>query len=377
MSVINRMLKDLDKRQEASRTTYRPAAIAPARNWTRLIWIPVVLIIVVLVWLLLPEPSLESRDHAVSDDSAATQRATPQPTEAASTQPISDREQNNEDDRTIEAEASEAERLAEAQAKRQGPARSEPEFIPLPEVTTESEVTTTAQSEPQVEASSEPVSEPASATEETQSSGSMSITQVQLTPDELVARNLAKANEAFQKGDSTEGKELLEQALAVQPDHVEARLRLAAFWYGRGFGTEAVVLLRDGLDRRPQQPQLSFLLARVYQRIGQDNAALGALAGVVPGPDDALDFYSLRAELAQADGQYDVAIADYQRLTEIQPQRGQWWLSLALVQDDAGNWPAAIEAYEQARLRSDLSRDAVVYASDRIVELQASEGVSN
>lgn len=65
----------------------------------------------------------------------------------------------------------------------------------------------------------------------------MSVRRVQLSPAQLAARNLEKAEEAFSKGQQTQGQELLEQALTVQPLNTVVRERLAAYWYGRGYGT--------------------------------------------------------------------------------------------------------------------------------------------
>jgi len=54
------------------------------------------------------------------------------------------------------------------------------------------------------------------------------------------------------------------------------------------------------------------------------------------------------AERAQAAGDYATAASDYQRATKIRPDMPELWANLGLMQQEAGNIPAALESFQKA-----------------------------
>lgn len=203
----------------------------------------------------------------------------------------------------------------------------------------------------------------------------MSVRRVQLSPAQLAARNLEKAEEAFSKGQQQQGQELLEQALTVQPLNTVVRERLAAYWYGRGYGNRALAILQQGIQLEPQAADLKLLLARMYQRLDMSADALEVLKSMTLRAERAREGLSIRAELAWKAADYEQAVADYQALTQAQPGNARWWLGLALALDDSdvAAAAAAADAYRQALQIGGFTAATNLYIQDRLAQLQDSQ----
>jgi len=387
MSVINRMLRDLDQRKQQPGGTHQPAAIAPRASWSKaqlLIVVGVVLVGVAIgSWLLNsneqpaePKPLTLTRDagsnttpEAATSEATTAEAASP---EAASPE-ISATPATASDSAAERTRASESEPTAKVAADPQQAPDSDaigtndvaittatPATVAKETPTNKAALVAANESQRTTEAATETKPEPAS---------SLSIKRVQLSPSALAQRNLEKAEEAFNKGNQREGQRLLEEALAVQPMNIEVRERLSAYWYGRGFGNRAIVLLNEGIQLAPQADKLKLLLARIYQRLDMNNEAYQVLNGLtLTGSDDVVPL-AQRAELAWQNQDFERAIADYQRLTQVQPSHARWWLGLALAYDDHNQVIAATSAYQQALQVGGLNVASQQYIEARLAQL--------
>lgn len=368
MSVINRMLKDLDQRQQTSRTqTYTPAAVAPQPiHW---LWILLTVLISAAViigglnlwWMYSDKSEPEQPPVQVAEViKAPVQEETPAvskqpqnksivdvsslPTESATEQPT------GEEMVAISAvpTATETTQLAETQT-------SQPQAEPTEKV----ENSTIVPAKPQ----------PKVVKKQPENSGTLEVTRVQLSPEQLAKNNLEKARAAFEKGNRTEGQALLEKALVVKPDHVEVRSELAAYWYGRGMTTRALTLLQQGLDMRPQQAEWQLLFARILERIGRVEQAYTALLNIRNDAPQAPELLQLRAAAATQLGYFNEAAADYTVLAS-QFGDGRWWLAAAVAHEDGDHLEAAVRCYQQALQSRDLGSDAREYIEQRLAILE-------
>ncbi|KKO45217.1 hypothetical protein VT06_17190, partial [Arsukibacterium sp. MJ3] len=58
--------------------------------------------------------------------------------------------------------------------------------------------------------------------------------------------------EALDNNDIRQAMQRFQEALALEPNHHDARLQLAALSFGRGFAGDALQLLQEGVQRAPQ-----------------------------------------------------------------------------------------------------------------------------
>lgn len=351
MSVINRMLKDLDQRQHTARThTYTPAAVAPQP----IHWIWIVLTVVFSAAVILGGLNLwwmyssqdESAEVVVSRPVEPVEKPV-QPTQAEAKPNIAE----NQAIVDVSALPTPTTAVTSATPVVEEPQQTTPKAVP----------------EPELEAITQPAPKIVKKTAEPK--GTFEVTRVQLSPEQLAENNLEKARAAFKRGNRAEGQALLEKALVVKPDHVAVRSELAAYWYGRGMTTRALTLLQQGLDMKPQQAEWQLLFARILERIGRVEQAYTALVNIHEDAPEAEELLQLRAAAATQLGYFNEAAADYTVLATSSEQ-GRWWLAAAVAHEDADNLEAAVRCYKQAAQHRDLGADARDYVNQRLAVLE-------
>ncbi|WP_198679099.1 tetratricopeptide repeat protein [Aliidiomarina haloalkalitolerans] len=155
---------------------------------------------------------------------------------------------------------------------------------------------------------------------------------------------------------------------AVERDHMhhEARLELVVLLFSRGVVEESLELLNAGVILAPHFNEFRLVEARILQRIGQPDAALEVLNGTSAVlPTDA-DIFIMRAALATELGYYGVAVHSYQQLVSWRPDSGAWWLGLGYALELRGDKRDASEAYQRALRDSRLGADSRRFVMNRL-----------
>ncbi len=376
MSVINRMLRDLDQRQHnPGGASYPPAASAPQPvHWIWLVAVALgtaaVIIGALLIWWWANTAEVSADTTNKMPSIEPVQQLAEQSTKRSGDEKA--QQQNSEQPATEEPAATD---LSNAKASQPGSKPGAPVAVESSEQSADDNKTESgpAVAEPKpaekAESKKEPESKPKPDPEQTDASASsFEKTSVQLTARELAENNLEKARVALRKGEREKAQGLLEKALIVMPDHVAVRSELAAYWFGRGQVTRAIALLRNGLERQPMQSQWQLLHARILEQTGNIEDVYSTLLSIDPDAEEYPELLQLRAMAANQLGYFDQAAADYAALAAVQP-RGRWWLAAAAAFEDAGNIPAAIRCYQQAVESVDLAREGRSYAQQRLQAL--------
>lgn len=373
MSVINRMLRDLDKRQQhQNQQTYTPAAVAPQPiHWGWIVGILLLSLAVIIgalnLWWMYSANS--SEPVTTPEQTLATADDVSPPPAQQVIEPVVSKPKSTAIVDVKNLPDSQPERQQEPQSESQ----SEQQPVSQPELTAINEEQPQSSAKLAVTAAEEPPAPVTPAvrkkTAQEQSVSSFSVERVQLSPQQLADTNLAKAREALQKGEQIRGQELLEKALIVKPDHVQVRSELAAYWYGKGLTSRATTLLHQGLELKPQQAEWQLLLARIYERIGRIEQAYKVLAVISPQAPEHRELLQLRAAAATQLGYFNEAAADYTALAA-EVNEGRWWLAAAVAYDDGGNLDAAVRSYRQALQQNDLGQDARLYIEQRLAVLE-------
>ncbi|RUO62424.1 tetratricopeptide repeat protein [Pseudidiomarina insulisalsae] len=346
MSVINRMLRDLDKRQQQEpKSSYTPAAAAPTPfPWGWILGAFVIaaisVVAVMVIWQWASDTEVQQQAEQV----------TPQPVQVSETADVADTPATVDVTPPAPAATQPQRRMQpEPVAAEQAPASSAPEpASPDPEPTP-----------PEPELATAEVVDDTTATQQ------MAVERVELTAAELAEVKLKQAREALQKGQRERAASLFEQVIALAPDHVAARSELAAYWYGRGQIAAALAVLEQGLAAQPTQSRWQLLYARILLEGGAYQQAYQALATIDLSSAQANDLLQLRATAANQLGLFAEAATDYQALAE-RTEEARWWLAAAVAYEDANARDAALEAYQQALQRGGLNQDARRYAEQRI-----------
>lgn len=198
-----------------------------------------------------------------------------------------------------------------------------------------------------------------------------------LSPADQAEEAYREGLQSLQQNRVDEAQEKLRFAVAVDPQHVEARELLAGLLMRRGALVEAEPLLSDGLATNPEHYRLAQLLARIYIQRGATKQALNLLEQSQPYAETDAEFFGFLAALYQRDGQHDKAIKAYSRAVTIDPQQSQWWLGLGISFEAKRNWKAAHQAYRRAVASRGLSNKLGRYARERLASVQRKAASSN
>ncbi|MDP1901099.1 MAG: tetratricopeptide repeat protein [Rubrivivax sp.] len=153
------------------------------------------------------------------------------------------------------------------------------------------------------------------------------------------------------------------QALAIEPRHAGARQLAAVLQHESGASAQALALLREGATMDAPPPALTLLLARLLAAQGLADEALAVLERHALHSADA---EGLRAGLLAQQGQYARALPAYENATRQQPGNPMWWFGLAVALDSEGQGPRARQAYTLAHQLGLPREDLATYAEQRL-----------
>jgi MSHA biogenesis protein MshN len=161
----------------------------------------------------------------------------------------------------------------------------------------------------------------------------------------------------------------LESALARDPAHRAARLRLAQLEIARGAPEQALRVIREGRALDPARAELALLEARLLAE--RDPAQALAVLDAVPAAARAADFHALQAALLAGQGDHARAIESFGAALRAEPQRGAAWLGLAISLEAEGRASEARAAYRHALAQGGIEPAARAWAEERQARLEA------
>lgn len=203
------------------------------------------------------------------------------------------------------------------------------------------------------------------------SGSNMAVKEVKLTPRQLAQKQMILANDAQQQGLHRDALTYYKAALSYNPALHQARRQAAALYYGQNKLSEAAQLLKQGQLLFPQEYEYSLLLARVQQSAGQNKQALSSLAQIPDTSPLAVKKWHQQSDLAQKEQNFPVAEQSFRQLAKNEPSQGRWWMGLGYALDAQKNYTEAKNAYNQALAQGNLSSQAQAYVDNRLVQLGA------
>jgi MSHA biogenesis protein MshN len=195
----------------------------------------------------------------------------------------------------------------------------------------------------------------------------MSVSRRQLTTAELVSQKLTQAEKAVNLNEIKKAEVLFEDILILEPAQKQARKKLAALWFGRKSYSQAINLLSQGIALDKQDAELRLLKARIYLAQGQHENAYNTLTPLSSIEHE--EYQHTLANVAQQIEQYTGAISAYKVLLNMQPYSGRWHLGLAIVYDKNSQFSLAVNEYSLALTKTDLSASSAQFAKQRMQAL--------
>ncbi len=165
----------------------------------------------------------------------------------------------------------------------------------------------------------------------------------------------------------------LSALLEVDPEYQDARTTLAALLIDKGNTPQATRIVNDGLNIFPDYAPFVELKARLLTHDGKIQQALNLLQSAVPPISENPDYHALIAALYERSNKDLFAVRTYQKLLAIDPHNGSWWFGLAVSYDKLGKTRDAATAYERAQSEGHLNTASLAYLQKRLESLQEAQ----
>ncbi|WP_374590453.1 tetratricopeptide repeat protein [Aquabacterium sp.] len=186
------------------------------------------------------------------------------------------------------------------------------------------------------------------------------------SPVARAAQAYHRALDLSDEGRDTAALEAALDALRIDPQHGAARRLAASLALNLNRVDQAGALIDEGLKANPNDAELQYQRARALVVSGLNEQALAELQGQTRPTADAL---GLKAGLLAHEGQYPQAARAYELALREQPSNATWWLGLGVACDAQGQSAAARNALNRARALGTLRPDLQNWVEQKLATI--------
>lgn len=176
-----------------------------------------------------------------------------------------------------------------------------------------------------------------------------------------------RALASMQDGRVTETIALLEQALQAAPRHDAARQTLIGLLVESGRGDEAIRQLQQALSSDARQPALAMLLARL--QIERGASGIETLTRTLPYAGGNSEYLAFLAGALQRQGRHQEAAEQYQAALRGTPGQGVWWMGLGISLQAEKRNAEALAAFRHAQGAGTLTPELQAFVERKLQQL--------
>ncbi len=163
-----------------------------------------------------------------------------------------------------------------------------------------------------------------------------------------------------------EARAALKKALELDARHEGARQTLAVLLIEARAMSEAEALLTEGLKLNPNQSNFAIVLARLKLDHNDDAGALQVLREHGAAAVNNAEYRAFAGALLQRMNRHPEALDEYRAALTVSPNVGVWWVGLALSFEATGEPDKAAEAFMRARTTGTLSADVAQFVEGKL-----------
>lgn len=190
------------------------------------------------------------------------------------------------------------------------------------------------------------------------------------TPAERAENEFRYAAAVLKLGRGTEAEAHFEKALEIDPGHRGARQALVALRLEGGELDGARRLLEEGLKLDAGQPDFAMALARILIERNDLPGALAALDGSAAAASSVPEFHVMRGTVLQRLGRHAEAAEAYRTALRQQAAIPQAWVGLGISLEALQQRRDAAEAFRQALAAGPINADLKAFVDERIRALR-------
>lgn len=186
------------------------------------------------------------------------------------------------------------------------------------------------------------------------------------TAPERAEADYRRGVQAQRQGQKEEAAARYQAALTENAEHAAARQSLAALLIELRRYDEAEALLRKGIALPAVRLASTLALARLKVERGQAAAALELLLENAATGEHSADYQGFAAALLNRAGRHREAAERYQAATQLAPNDGRWWAGLGIALDAEGKTVQARAAYLKAGSLPGLPAELALHIEQRL-----------
>jgi len=404
MSVVNKMLKDLERRHSKSVYEADYVPVEAQRTRSRKFYGGALVLVIVtgaVTWLLLPKQSIEAKGNSTisarSNSATLPVNASPNVASDRLLQEIPDNSQRQ----IAPSEQDKATLISLESAKRAAAAIAIAE-AKLAEVNSELEQQgqRAAKKAAAIQQAEQQVALIAPAVQQSEQQVKVQITDTNTAQQgkfkassevvkagieepvfKMISSNKGASTHrlleqrirlSLKNGDTATAIKDLNSLIALEARNASARKRLASLEFAQGNPTRAAFLLDQGIKLSPNDSSMRLMQARLLFRENRNTQALTLL---IEHPKNIIaddELLSFRAALAEKQKDYVTSLQDYAVLLQRQPNNARWMLGLAISQDKQKMYKEAVVTYKKVKSSNQLSAQVVSFVDGRLAALVGS-----
>lgn len=187
-----------------------------------------------------------------------------------------------------------------------------------------------------------------------------------LIQPQSIDQKYQRALDLRDRGKTNEAEKLLIQLLKEDSEHQKARLTLALLLQRQDRLDESIKILDKGLFYSSDYMPFIKLKAEImYMQKSYENA-LSVLQISRPELSDDPEYYSLMAAIYQHLNKSEISIRIYNRLLILNSDNGVWWVGMGVNLEKLNRYDEAIQAYIRAGGSDQLSPELQAYVLERL-----------
>lgn len=197
--------------------------------------------------------------------------------------------------------------------------------------------------------------------------GGTSLTGREMTPVQRAENEYRRALDSLQEGRVAEAVASLQQALVIAPRHQAARETLIRLLLENNRQEEATRQMELGLGLDANQPALAMVLARL--QVEKGGPAIETLTRTLPFAASNGEYQAFLAALLQRAQRNQEAAEHYRLALRGAPQNGVWWMGLGISLQADQHLPEARDAFERAKATGALTPELQIFVERRLQQL--------
>lgn len=203
-----------------------------------------------------------------------------------------------------------------------------------------------------------------------QGPGSIDKTMHVATQSERAESEFRKATALLNQGRVAEAIDGYKSTLQQDGAHAAARQALVGLLLENRRMDEAQQFLQEGLNLDPNRSAYAMLLARIQVERGDLQGAHDLLNKHAGSASGDADYHAFDAALLQRLGRHKEAVAGYQAALRLVPRAALWWMGMGISLQADNRGVEALDAFRHAKSAGGLSPALLTFVDQRMKQLQ-------